>query len=723
MSKVNPLKDAFSMALPGELVEAIIGGFCETPYKGDDTAAHCSVAVAEGSICATDGRSALVIGQPKSHYRPTKRKEALIESYRAKQYGHPVNLETIETNIDAKTGEARELKDVSKIIAGQFQTMVPLAEFNPSALVAIGKAAKAAGAQSIQLFSPEGDTQTLGFKFDIPLRDEFMDLFSEYQDSTPVQGVFVVRKMKETEKAHLTVEENEKPKETKRKKKVEVMKGDGGATEVIEIQFPVPGQPAKSLVAQIDSVDIDEVRQVGEWSLPRLSDLEPGVPIEAQGGEYADQLLQTLHEFHINATLAGFARGPSVTQYQVSLSKGQKPGAVVALADSLKMNLAVTGVRIEAPVPGRNAVGIEVPNKQRETVRLRDLVAAREFWTSPPLTVALGKGLQGQPVYGDLSEFPHLLMAGATGSGKSIGIASILTSLLLRNTPEQLRLVLVDPKMVELQFFAELPHLLCPVITDNKEVPGVLRALWREMDRRYEVLREKGARNINTFNEAHPGEAMPRIVAVIDELADLMLTAKSEVETSIQSLTQKARAVGIHVIVATQRPSVDVITGTIKANIPSRIAFMTVSSIDSRTILDQTGAEGLLGKGDMLFLPPSCSKPERVQGAYVSEKEIESVVESWKRQGKPRYEIEPLNEDHASHEGDPLWKDAVRFTLQNGQVSTSMLQRHLSIGFQRASRLIDLMSDAKVIEPRNGPRPPKLIMDADDVAELLERDI
>ena len=359
-------------------------------------------------------------------------------------------------------------------------------------------------------------------------------------------------------------------------------------------------------------------------------------------------------------------------------------------------------------------------------VNIRELAEDKAFMDHPSrLYVALGKDVAGVNRYADLTKMPHLLIAGATNSGKSIGLATLITSLLMRNTPKDVRLVMIDPKRVELTLFDQIPHLMCPVIKDVKEAPGVLRAVWREMDRRYDLLSESGMRNIDGWNaKASYQDRMSYIVVIIDELADLMIQAKAEVETSIVRLAQLARAVGIHLVIATQRPSVDVITGTIKANIPSRIAFSVASQIDSRTILDSKGAAALIGKGDMLYAPIDANKPIRVQGCYVSEKEIEEICNFWRNQETPNYvfdpaEFEPADAKKESGDfedaGDPLWDDVVRFVVERGQASTSNVQRKFSIGFQRASRLIDMMEERGIIGPKDGSKPREALW---SIAEL-----
>ncbi len=439
----------------------------------------------------------------------------------------------------------------------------------------------------------------------------------------------------------------------------------------------------------------------------------------------------TLEQFGIDANVVEVATGPTVTRYEIQLGPGVRVARIVALADNIAMDLAANQVRVEAPIPGKAAIGVEVPNSKHTPVFLRELCDTKEFQDAPSrLTVALGQDVSGQNRYADLTRMPHLLICGATNSGKSIGIATLITSLLMRNTPKDLRLVMIDPKRVELTLFDGVPHLMCPVVKDVKEAPGVLRAVWREMDRRYDVLSEQGVRNIDGWNaKASFQDKLPYIVVVIDEIADLMIAARAEVETTIVRLAQLARAVGIHIVIATQRPSVDVITGIIKANIPSRIAFAVSSQIDSRTILDQKGAENLIGRGDMLYLPIDANKPLRIQGCYVSEKEIEQVCEFWRKQETPVYTIQP--EAEGAHDGrkeggdfgdeavDPFWEDSIRWAVERGQASTSMLQRRFSIGFQRASRLLDQMEERGIVGPRDGPRPREVLVSLGDVDSLF----
>jgi S-DNA-T family DNA segregation ATPase FtsK/SpoIIIE len=480
------------------------------------------------------------------------------------------------------------------------------------------------------------------------------------------------------------------------------------------------------------SLDFESEQKRGDYILPPLSLLAE--PPQAHKRSPKDiqaniEILEaTLEQFGIDANVNDVTTGPTITRYEIQLGPGIRVSKITSLADNIAMNLAASHVRVEAPIPGKNAIGVEVPTSVRSMVTLREMAESLEFHdNASPLRVALGRDVSGSALYADLTRMPHLLIGGATNSGKSICLAGIIMSLILRNSPRELRMVMIDPKRVELTLFEGLPHLMYPVVKDVKEAPGVLRAVWREMDRRYDKFSERGVRNIDGWNnKVAPEEKMPYLVVIIDELADLMIQAANEVETSICRLAQLARATGIHLVIATQRPSVDVITGTIKANISSRIAFAVSSQIDSRTIIDQAGADKLIGKGDMLFLPIDATKPVRIQGCYVGEKEIEEVCTFWRDQEKPQYTLTPIKAIIEEKEGrmrddedeDPLWEEAVRWCVDRGQASTSMMQRKFSIGFQRASRLLDMMEERKIVGERDGPRPREVLMNHQEV-ELL----
>ncbi len=436
----------------------------------------------------------------------------------------------------------------------------------------------------------------------------------------------------------------------------------------------------------------------------------------------------TLEQFKIDANVVEIANGPTITRYEIQLGPGIRVSRITALADNIAMSMAASHVRVEAPIPGKSAIGVEVPNDRPSAVTLRELCESEEFVNSDSrLLFTVGKDVSGINRYADLTKMPHLLIGGATNSGKSIGLASIITSLLLRNTPKDLKFVMIDPKRVELSLFDGIPHLMHPVVKNVKEAPGVLRAVWREMDMRYEKLSEAGVRNIDSWNEkASFQDRMSYIVVVIDELADLMMQSAAEVESSICRLAQLARATGIHLVIATQRPSVDVITGTIKANIASRMAFSVSSQIDSRTILDSAGAERLIGRGDMLFYPIGASKATRIQGCYVSEKEIEEVCKHWVSQEQPQYILNPIQvameqkeAEMQNQEMDPLWEEVVKWIVEKGQASTSMIQRRFSIGFQRASRLLDTMEEQGIVGPREGSKPRDVLKNILDIEMMF----
>ena len=409
------------------------------------------------------------------------------------------------------------------------------------------------------------------------------------------------------------------------------------------------------------------------------------------------------------AEVKNVTEGPSVTRFELSVEKGVKVSRITALQDDIKMALAAKDIRIEAPIPGTSLVGIEVPNQDPTKVNLRSIIETPKFKnTESKLTVAMGYRINNEPLLMDIAKTPHALIAGATGSGKSVCINSILMSLLYKNHPEELRLLLIDPKMVELAPYNDLPHLVSPVITDVKAATQSLKWAVEEMEKRYKLFAQYHVRNITAFNKKAPYEQrMPKIVIVIDELADLMMMAPQEVEQSIARIAQKARACGIHMLVATQRPSVNVITGLIKANIPTRIAFMVSSSVDSRTILDSGGAERLLGYGDMLYLGSGMNKPIRVQGTFVSDEEIDDVVDFIKQQREPEYlfEEKELLKKTQSQAQDDLFDDVCEFMVNEGHISTSLIQRHFQIGYNRAARIIDQLEQLGYISGANGSKP------------------
>lgn len=459
----------------------------------------------------------------------------------------------------------------------------------------------------------------------------------------------------------------------------------------------------------------------------------------------AVKLVETLRSFKVRTKIVNVSRGPTITRYELSPEEGIRVRSIANLVDDIALNLATTGVRIEAPIPGKSAVGVEVPNRVVATVYARELIENPRFaQAQSKLTVSLGMDVAGEPIYLDIVKMPHLLIAGATGMGKSVCINSMLISLLYKATPDEVKLILVDPKKVELNIYNGLPHLLVPVVSDPKKAAGSLHWAVTEMERRFDLIESVGARDIKGYNAATKDdpekEFMPYVVIVIDELADLMMTAPDDVEESICRLAQKARAAGMHLIIGTQRPSVDVITGLIKANIPSRIAFTVSSQTDSRVIIDISGAEKLIGRGDMLYAPVGSIKPIRVQGAYVSEQEVEAVVSFIKQHtGETSYDSEvidiiereaercgvskkagaPGSSDDEEGEIDPMLKPAIELALENGKIATSLIQRKLSLGYGRAAKLIDRMEEMGIVSPPDGKNPRKVLITRQQYMEMV----
>ena len=460
------------------------------------------------------------------------------------------------------------------------------------------------------------------------------------------------------------------------------------------------------------------------YHFPSLDILAKGKGSQSNGEEVAQNAMMlenVLSNFGITAKVVNATQGPTVTRYEIEPAPGVKVSRIVNLTDDIALNLAAQHIRMEAPIPGKSAIGIEVPNKTTEAVHLRDVLDCSDFKDARGgIPVGLGKDIAGKPVITDLAKMPHLLVAGTTGSGKSVCVNTLISSILFSRKPEEVKLLLIDPKMVELSIYNGIPHLMVPVVTDMKKAAAVLRWAVREMEARYKAFAASGKRDIKSYNEAHPKAAMPLIVLIIDELADLMMTAPDDIEESISRLAQMARAAGIHMVLATQRPSVNVITGSIKANVPSRISFAVGSQIDSRTILDMAGAEKLLGKGDMLFAPIGANKPIRVQGAFISDDEVEHLVEFVKAQREPEYddtvtqEAEKETEKESSEENDiyrdELLERAVNLVMESGQASVSMLQRRFRIGYTRAARLVDTMEDLKIVGPSMGSKAREILM-------------
>lgn len=546
----------------------------------------------------------------------------------------------------------------------------------------------------------------------------------------------------------------ENPEEEKKEASAPTVKSTDAPTFKIKgIEEKPEQKPAKPSLFKVKDNSSKESKAVsvpliatekGKYSLPPVDLLSRNETVPQSGNIKENSLIikKTLENFGIPVEMAEVNVGPAVTQYAFKPAEGVKLSKITTLSNNLALALAAHPIRIEAPIPGKSLVGIEVPNKVRATVVLRNLVADNTYQQDPAhLLIALGKDVSGLPVYTDLSEMPHMLVAGATGTGKTIFLNSLILSLLYKSTPENLRMIMVDPKRVEFQNYNEIPHLLCPVIYDAPKTINALQWLAKEMERRFEVFSEIPTRNIKSYNSNKSviaeGKALPYIVLIVDELADLMAAKGKELEAGIVRLAQMARATGIHLVLATQRPSVEVITGLIKANIPSRISFQVTSQVDSRTVIDTSGAEKLLGMGDMLFLSSKSSKLTRVQGPYVSEKEVKKVTDWLGEQNKAVQEpqtalIESLKEslertDQAEGAGggetffgedDPLFEDVKRIVLETKKASASFLQRRLRIGYSRAARLIDMLEDKGIVGPADGAKPREVYADKIDAEAI-----
>lgn len=546
-----------------------------------------------------------------------------------------------------------------------------------------------------------------------------------------------------------------------------------------EIPVSIAPEPVMKEIPPIEEPKVNEVKPVEkrkkkeekveaeEMQIPQIQEMAAGAkqyqfpPLRLlkapKGGssrnsavqlrETAAKLQQILKDFGVNVTVTDVSCGPTVTRYELQPDQGVKVSKILALADDIKLNLAVADIRIEAPIPGKAAVGIEVPNKENSTVTLRELLASDEFDNhSSNLAFAVGKDIGGKTIITDIAKMPHLLIAGATGSGKSVCINTLIMSLLYKASPEDVKLIMVDPKVVELSTYNGIPHLLIPVVTDPKKAAGALNWAVAEMTRRYQLFAEYQVRNLQGYNEKVKSiemiededkpQKLPQIVIIVDELADLMMVAPGDVEDAICRLAQLARAAGIHLIIATQRPSVNVITGLIKANMPSRLAFAVSSGVDSRTILDMNGAEKLLGKGDMLFYPYGYPKPVRIQGAFVSDEEVNAVVEFLKEHNEAaavNTEIEEhlkkqqtqttagkAGAEEATNGNDPLFAEAGKFIIEKDKASIGMLQRWFKIGFNRAARIMDQLAEAGVVGEEQGTKPREVLMSPEQFEQYLE---
>ncbi len=571
-----------------------------------------------------------------------------------------------------------------------------------------------------------------GFNVDIPVDDSLAERKKIKNTLSPKQ-----RKLVNAYHGEETVEP-EKPEGSEDKEKLDSALKTA-KEEVIEIDVKAE---TETVTAEIEE-NLDTSTDNG-YVFPPLSLLnEPKISSGSIGEDNnvtAEHLVSTLKSFGVETRIVAISRGPSVTRYELQPCAGVKISKITALADDIALNLAAGNVRIEAPIPNKAAVGIEVPNKDKNAVNIREILEAPEFVSAKSkLTVALGKDISGNIVTADISKMPHGLIAGATGSGKSVCTNSIIISLLYKNTPDELKLLLIDPKTVEFEPYNGIPHLLVPVVTDPRKAAGALGWAVTEMEKRYKMLSDRKVRNIEEYNNFvetlndDEVEKMPYIVIMIDEFADLMQTASKEVEDCIARIAAKARAAGIHLLLATQRPSVDVITGVIKANIPTRIALTTSSQIDSRTIIDAAGAEKLLGRGDMLFSPVGTNKPHRVQGCFVSNEEIKDVVNFIKGDKTANYDdnimfeierqaaIEKKQKTGLAEDGpdeDPMLKEAIKVVVENGMASTSLLQRKLKLGYARAARIVDEMEQRGVVGPYEGSKPRKVLITQDQLMEM-----
>ncbi|EMY8535567.1 DNA translocase FtsK, partial [Bacillus paranthracis] len=570
-------------------------------------------------------------------------------------------------------------------------------------------------------------------------------------EEKPVQQVVVEPQVEEKPMQQVVVEPQveEKPMQ---QVVVEPQVEEKPMQQVVEPQVqPVQQVVAEQVQKPISSTEVEEkayvvnqrendVRNVLQtpptYTIPSLTLLsipQQAVLDNTEWLEEQKELLDTtFNNFHVGAHVINVSQGPAVTRFEVQPDPGVKVNKITNLSDDIKLSLAAKDIRIEAPIPGKSAIGIEVPNKESKPVFLREILRSPVFTKSEsPLTVALGLDISGDPIVTDIRKMPHGLIAGATGSGKSVCINAILTSILYKAKPHEVKLMLIDPKMVELAPYNSVPHLVAPVITDVKAATAALKWAVEEMERRYELFAHAGARDLTRYNtivseREIPGETLPYIVIVIDELADLMMVAPGDVEEAICRIAQKARACGIHLLVATQRPSVDVITGLIKSNIPTRIAFTVSSQVDSRTIIDIGGAEKLLGRGDMLFLGNGTSKPVRVQGVYVSDDEIEKTVDHVKKQMKPNYlfkQEDLLAKTEQAESEDELFLDACQFVVEQGGASTSSVQRKFRIGYNRAARLIEEMESQGIISEARGTKPRDVLISEDEFAAMQETNV
>ena len=578
--------------------------------------------------------------------------------------------------------------------------------------------------------------------------DEWNEPISGETDSEPIDGYYKTLESERGEtKGSFFVPEDSKTVVTASGKVIET------DTEAIQKKLEQKREERKALPVeeltvpeQIERKEEEEKKIQKEYIFPPLTLLKRGTGqtdfSDQEYRETAIKLQQTLQNFGVGVTVTNISCGPTVTRYELHPEQGVKVSKIVALADDIKLNLAAADIRIEAPIPGKAAVGIEVPNKENHVVLLRDLLESEAFKKYPSrLAFAVGKDIAGQTVVSDIAKMPHLLIAGATGSGKSVCINTLIMSVIYKAKPSEVKLIMIDPKVVELSVYNGIPHLLIPVVTDPKKASGALNWAVAEMTDRYQKFAKYGVRDLKGFNakvesiadidDPKKPEKLPQIIIIVDELADLMMVAPGEVEDSICRLAQLARAAGIHLVIATQRPSVNVITGVIKANIPSRIAFSVSSGVDSRTIIDMNGAEKLLGKGDMLFYPSGYQKPQRVQGAFVSDNEVSDVVGFLKQEGltaeysaevESRIRSTAMDAGFGGGERDAYFAQAGKFIIEKDKASIGMLQRMFKIGFNRAARIMDQLADAGVVGEEEGTKPRKVLMSMEQFENMMEEE-
>lgn len=677
-----------------------------------------------GSVPETAGKKKF----GKKSARAEKERQAAVKANRKGEFNLPSFLDEekaelpAETDLTDKEKQEAEEKQPSHEVPLEFQihrsTPAPQAFEEPE---------EPDFERDIQEDIPEDDYD--GYEdADIPEMNQILPSepvsAPEKRQSREDRAVSAGTKAADQEKAILTEEVSQQPSRNPKSSKAEIEHG------------------IRNIQHEISQKELPEKKP---YQYPPLKILKRGDgrsqgDSDAHLRKTAQKLQDTLHNFGVNVTVTNVSCGPTVTRYELQPEMGVKVSKIVGLSDDIKLNLATPDIRIEAPIPGKAAVGIEVPNKENSPVMLRDILQSDEFKNAKSkLSFATGKDIAGKPVVADIAKMPHLLIAGATGSGKSVCINTLIISILYKATPDEVRLIMIDPKVVELSVYNGIPHLFIPVVTDPKKAAGALNWAVSEMTSRYNAFAEYGVRNLGEYNkkvanmrvpegEKAP-EKMPQIVIIVDELADLMMVAPGEVEDAICRLAQLARAAGIHLIIATQRPSVNVITGLIKANMPSRIAFSVSSGVDSRTILDMNGAEKLLGKGDMLFYPQGYQKPARLQGAFVSDEEVSAVVEyvSNKNQGAVYDTSIEKQVNTASAAGgagggdrDVYFTDAGKFIIEKEKASIGMLQRMFKIGFNRAARIMDQLCDAGVVGPEEGTKPRKVLMSAEEFENYLE---